>query len=106
MFVLPLTRRDGHGLIRCTLSIPSPPCKPCRTPQEGDGDWLPLSFAALVRILRVGMEGLQQAEGYHFLRYYLAGVLRDVCHWPVPLDLGRVDPYLLLDYLSEAERQS
>jgi hypothetical protein len=73
-------------------------------PDEGDGDWHAVSFADLVMILRGGMEELSGAQGYHYLRYYLAGVLRDVCRWPIPLDTKKANPHLLLDYLGKVKR--
>jgi hypothetical protein len=68
---------------------------------DEDGDWHALSFADLIMILREGMEELRQTQGYHYLRYYLAGVLRDVCRWPIPLDPRCVNPHQLLDYLGK-----
>ncbi len=47
-------------------------------------EWKSLSFLDLVGIFR-GVSDLQDKPGYHFLRYYLAGVLRDICGFPVPI---------------------
>jgi hypothetical protein len=75
-----------------------------RASEEEDGKWHALSFADLVMILRDGMEELREMQGYHYLRYYLAGVLRDVCRWPIPLDKDKVNPHLLLEYLAKVKR--
>jgi len=47
-------------------------------------EWQGLSFSGLAGIFR-GVSNLQDKPGYHFLRYYLAGVLRDICGFPVPM---------------------
>lgn len=65
-------------------------------------DWRCLSYLELVLSFRSVFEQLQEAPGYHFLRYYLAGVLRDVCRWPLPITADTDDLYGLLDYLKIA----
>jgi hypothetical protein len=67
--------------------------------ETGEFDWQPLSFLDLVRILRSAMETVRNAPGYHFLRYYLSGVLRDVCGWSLPINADCPDPYSVLRYL-------
>jgi len=62
-------------------------------------DWTLLSFQDLVGIFRLAADDLQHAPGYHFLRFYLAGVLRDVCLWPIPFRKDCGDPYSVLAYL-------
>ena len=42
---------------------------------------------------------LADRPGYHFLRYYLAGVLQDVCGWGHMATLDAADPYALFTYL-------
>jgi hypothetical protein len=58
-----------------------------------------LSFLELVRTFRVVYGGLRDAPGFHFLRFYLAGVLQDVCQWPRNIAEGAADPYAVASYL-------
>jgi hypothetical protein len=62
-------------------------------------DWFLLSFEELVATFRTVCDDLRNAPGYQYLRFYLAGVLRDVCHWPIPIRLDCDDPYAVLTYL-------
>lgn len=72
-----------------------------RDSETGRAAWLPWSFSCLAGLLRNTSDGLRQAEGYHFLRYYLSGVLQDVCGWKFSRNEGAAaDPYQLLDYLA------
>jgi hypothetical protein len=72
-----------------------------REPDIGaeDDEWEPLSFLELVRVLRSTYDGLRQAPGFHFLRFYLAGVLQDVCHLPRNVGEHAADPYAVVAYL-------
>jgi hypothetical protein len=70
-----------------------------RRPETARGEWVALSFAILVGIFRTALPGLREAPGYHFLRYYLSGVLRDICRWELPVDESCRDPYRVLEYL-------
>jgi hypothetical protein len=72
-------------------------------PETGSSAWVPVSFARMVRAFRAPLFRQRGSEGYHFLRFYLAGVLRDVCRWPVPLGGAVRDPYSVLEYLREAD---
>lgn len=74
----------------------SPDGRPAST---GEDEWRPLSFAELAEMLRTAAAGEEKKPGYHFLRYYLAGVLRDICGWPIPITPGCADPYSVLQYL-------
>jgi hypothetical protein len=75
------------------------------TPQgheaETGGGWRTMSFLQLVCVLRVAMPELREAPGYHFLRYYLAGVLMDVCGWKLPIKPDTDDPYGVVQYMDE-----
>ena len=70
--------------------------------------WTPMSFLELVCNFRIALRAVKKSAGYHFGRYYLSGVMKDICRWSLPLCDPRtaVDPYSLADYLraiSQAE---
>jgi hypothetical protein len=69
-----------------------------REPWTSSGKWQALSFVDLASVFR-RISGLQDRPGYHFLRYYLTGVLRDVCRLPVPITSDCENPYAAVDYL-------
>jgi hypothetical protein len=73
-----------------------------REPETGSADWQCLSFLDLAGVFRHASSGLEAQPGYHFLRYYLTGVLRDVCKLPVPISSDRANPYAAVDYLRSA----
>jgi hypothetical protein len=73
-----------------------------RKPDTGSEEWQCLSFLDLAGVLRHASSGLETQPGYHFLRYYLTGVLRDVCGLPVPISTDCADPYAAVDYLRSA----
>jgi hypothetical protein len=73
-----------------------------RNAVSGKKDWKRLSYLDLVRVFRGVYGQLSHAPGYHFLRYYLAGVLRDVCGWPLPVADHPRNPYALVAYLKAA----
>ena len=64
-------------------------------------DWFLLSFQELVETFRAASDELQDKPGYHYLRLYLAGVLRDVCRWPFPIRWDCDDPYSVLSYVKQ-----
>jgi hypothetical protein len=70
-----------------------------RPPETGDDDWEAMSFLELVRIFRSVYGGLRLAPGFHFLRFYLAGVLQDVCSLPRNVREDAPDPYAVASYL-------
>jgi hypothetical protein len=70
-----------------------------RAPETGDEEWEALSYLELVRIFRVVYEGLRHKPGFHLLRFYLAGVLQDVCHLPRNIGQDASDPYAVASYL-------
>lgn len=70
-----------------------------RPPETGVEEWESLSFLELVRSFRLVYSGLHGTPGFHFLRFYLAGVLQDVCHWPRNVADGTADPYAVASYL-------
>jgi hypothetical protein len=69
-----------------------------RAPWTSSAEWQALSFVDLASVFR-RVSGLQDRAGYHFLRYYLTGVLRDICGLPVPISLDCENPYAAIDYL-------
>jgi hypothetical protein len=69
-----------------------------RAPKTNSARWRTLSFVDLASIFR-RTAGLQDRPGYHFLRYYLTGVLRDICGLPVPITADCPNPYMAVDYL-------
>jgi hypothetical protein len=46
------------------------------------------------------MPEIRDSAGYHFLRYYLAGVLMDVYGWKLPNKRDTDDPYGVVDYMN------
>jgi PD-(D/E)XK nuclease superfamily protein len=46
-------------------------------------DWTLLRFQELVEAFRDVLDQLRDKPGYHYLRFYIAGVLRDVCRWHI-----------------------
>jgi hypothetical protein len=77
-----------------------------RIAETGRSDWTQMSFLDLVNIFRSTYNGLQSAPGYHFLRYYLAGVLRDICGWPIPVTASAADPYSVIEHLKFVRMRS
>ncbi|MBI3409333.1 MAG: PD-(D/E)XK nuclease family protein [Planctomycetes bacterium] len=73
-----------------------------RQPETARQNWFPLKFQELVEAFRAAADALRDKPGYHYLRFYLAGVLRDVCRWPLPIRLDCSDPYSVLSYLRHA----
>ncbi|MHB1424569.1 MAG: PD-(D/E)XK nuclease family protein [Gemmataceae bacterium] len=68
-------------------------------PETSTEEWESLSFLELVRIFRAVYGDLRDAPGFHFLRFYLAGVLQDVCGFPRNVADGTADPYAIASYL-------
>lgn len=70
-----------------------------RQAETASNEWTVLSFQELAEAFRGVMDKLQDEPGYHFLRFYLAGVLKDVCSWPIPIKAECDDPYSVLSYM-------
>ena len=70
-----------------------------REPATSTEPWHALSFLTLAAVLRRAAAGLRDRPGYHFLCYYLTGVLRDVCGVPVPVSADGPNPYAAVEYL-------
>jgi hypothetical protein len=71
-----------------------------RESETGGDEWEPLSFLELVRVFRSVYRKLSRAQGFHFLRFYLAGVLQDVCNFPRNVSADAADPYAIASYLN------
>jgi len=71
-----------------------------RAPRTSSADWKwkSLSFVDLASVFR-RVSGLQDKPGYHFLRYYLTGVLQDICGCPASISSDCKNPYAAVDYL-------
>ncbi|MFZ5619608.1 MAG: PD-(D/E)XK nuclease family protein [Pseudomonadota bacterium] len=63
-------------------------------------DWITLSYAQLVQLLWESTKMLSDKQGYPIMRFYLAGILRDVLDVPLTAGSGSADlrglPYSLL----------
>ena len=70
-----------------------------RKPEGGCEEWTALSFLELVKTFRKVYADLVHSPGFHFLRFYLAGVLHDVCHLPRKVGEDAADPYAAASYL-------
>ena len=76
-----------------------------RKPQTGDEhDWQSISFSELAEIFGNALPDLRETPGYHFLRFYLAGVLRDVCGVCIDATTDSADPYAAVEYLRSTRR--
>ena len=63
--------------------------------------WKSASFSWLAHVFWDAACSSRQAPGYHFLRYYLAGVLKDILGLPIGNRDIRQNPYKLLKFLTE-----
>jgi hypothetical protein len=68
-------------------------------PEGRSEEWTALSFRKLVQIFRDVYPELRNAAGFHFLRFYLAGVLQDICGFPRNVTPDAPDPYAVASYL-------
>ena len=70
-----------------------------RAPRTSRAEWKVLSFVDLASVFRRVLPDLQDKPGYHFLRYYLTGVLQDICGCPASISSDCENPYTAVDYL-------
>jgi hypothetical protein len=63
--------------------------------------WTPASFPRLAHVLWDAISSDEMQPGYHFIRHYLAGVLKDVLGLPIGLANVRQSPYKVLEFLRE-----
>ena len=75
---------------------------PFGTQLPGDrSDWKFVSFSKLARAIWRGALKNKEAPGYHFSRYYVAGLLADVLKWPLPVHHDTNRPIAILSYLED-----
>lgn len=91
---------ESHGANRDVYAVFLTPDG--RSPETACLDWHALKFEELVAVFRTASDQLRDKPGYHFLRFYLAGVLRDVCEWPVPIRLDGRDLYSIASYIRQS----
>jgi hypothetical protein len=84
----------GHEIKRVFLT-------PDGREPETSKKWQALSFVQLATVLRSRLSSLKDTPGYHYLRFYLTAVMKDICHWSLPIrDANSCsDPYGVLQYL-------
>jgi hypothetical protein len=70
-----------------------------RLPESGCDEWNALSFLELAQVFRKALRQLIGTPGFHFLRFYLAGVLQDICGLPRKVTADAPDPYAVASYL-------
>ena len=70
-----------------------------RESETGTEEWEPMSYLDLVQIMRREYGNLRRTHGFHFLRFYLAGVLQDVCGLPRNVGTNAAAPYSIASYL-------
>lgn len=72
-----------------------------RPPEAAVTGWVSLSFLELVRIFRNPYSQLRDRPGFHLLRFYLTGILKDICRWKLPVEVTGCcdDIYGVVDYL-------
>jgi len=72
-----------------------------RTPNTSKERWAALSFLQVACAFRRAYPKLKSTPGYDFLRYYISGVLKDICGLSLPMiDAAKhADPYSCKKYL-------
>jgi len=67
-------------------------------------DWKALSFSQLARALCDAANSLRNKPGYHYLRFYVAGILKDILRLAIAKSPTRGDPgrYRLLGFLERS----
>lgn len=66
-----------------------------------DKNWLPVSFIIIAGRLAAASRDLKDKQGYHFLRFYIASIIRDILGWKMAEKSEKANPYLLLSYLNQ-----
>jgi hypothetical protein len=70
-------------------------------PESATGkDWLPVSFSRMAGCLADASIDLKNKQGYHFLRFYIASIIRDILGWNWKI-LEKANPYRLHSYLNQ-----
>lgn len=61
-------------------------------------NWHPVSFSRIAGRLAFASSDLKKKPGYHFLRFYIASIIRDILGWK---KMEEANPYQLLSYLDQ-----
>ena len=77
-----------------------------REPTTAKQPWTPMAFWRLASIFRAAGVQLRNKPGFHLLRHYLAGVLKDICSWTLPVidPHESNDPYSFFEYLDRVNQ--
>ncbi len=86
IFLTPNGREPKHG----------------REPENGEEKWRPLSYLELMLCFRTVYDELRGEDGFHFLKFYMAGVFQDVCRMPCVKTSEAANPYPVAEYLKTA----
>jgi hypothetical protein len=72
-----------------------------RLPESEVPGWIPMSYLTLVCVFREQYPHLRDKPGFHFLRFFVTGILKDICRWKVPVAVPEMcdDPYGVVSYL-------
>src|SRR6266446_2700072 len=70
-------------------------------PEGGKEKWKRMSFSELARAFWGASHSIKSKPGYHFLQYYITGVLKDVLGLPVGQATKQENRYELLRFLKE-----
>jgi hypothetical protein len=68
---------------------------------SSDEKWIPMEYLDLARILWSVGKDKQEAPAYMYLRYYIAGIYKDIYGWTTPPNANR-QPYELLHSFRES----
>jgi hypothetical protein len=69
-------------------------------------NWTKLSFSELTRIFWEAAGSLKTRPGYHFLRFYIAGILKDVLDMPIGKISHQLNRFRLLGFLQQPPNTS
>lgn len=73
--------------------------------KRGKQNWMPITFEQLSGIIWDSIKDQEDAHGFHLARYYISGVLAEVCEWPIPLPRSIVpshqNTYSLLSFFGK-----
>lgn len=62
--------------------------------KRGSQNWRPITFEQISGLIWNSIKDREDAPGFHLTRYYISGVLADVCEWPIPLPRSIVPSHL------------
>ena len=87
--------KHDHRIFRVFLTTDG------RLAQTSHEDWINISFRDVCSVFRDAMRNLRRRHGYPILRFYIAGVMKDILHWPLPLDEAYNKLYSVMTYISD-----